>query len=227
MQPLLAIWNSTIFQKWVMAVTGIVLVGFLAGHLSGNLLIFLGPDHMNAYGVELRELLHGSVIWVTRIGLLLAFVLHVRAGIVLAARNRKSTGVSNSKVTNKTSTIASRTMVYSGLLILFYVIYHLAHFTWGLAHTEYYSYVDSLGRHDVYRMVVESFRNPVIVATYSLAMIVTGLHLNHAISSAFQTLGINNRRINGLIRSAGPIVGIALVLGFLSVPLSVVFGLVK
>lgn len=227
MQPIAAIWNSTIFQKWIMAITGLLIVLFLFGHLSGNLLIFLGPDAMNAYGVDLRALLHGSVIWIARIGLVVVFALHIRAAIVLSSRNRKSAPTKNSKVEYRKSSLASRTMLYSGLLIAFYLLYHLAHFTWGLAHSEYYHYVDALGRHDVYRMVTDSFRNPVITVTYVLAMVVTGLHLNHAISSAFQTLGINNPRVNGLIRATGPTVALLLVLGFVSVPLSIILGVVK
>jgi succinate dehydrogenase / fumarate reductase, cytochrome b subunit len=227
MQPIAAIWKSTIFQKWIMAVTGLLIVLFLVGHLSGNLLIFLGPEHMNAYGVDLRELLHGSFIWMARIGLVVVFVMHIRSAMVLSARNRQSVSTKNNKVAFEKSTLASRTMLYSGLLIAFYLVYHLAHFTWGMAHSEYYHYVDAMGRHDVYRMVVESFRNPIITVTYVLAMVFTGLHLNHAIQSAFQTLGVNNPRFNGLIRLAGPGVSILLVLGFISVPLSIILGLVK
>ena len=221
------VWSSTIFQKWVMAVTGILLVGFLLGHLSGNFLIFLGPDHMNEYGVELREMLHGAAIWVVRAGLVLAFVLHIWSGIKLAALNRQARGGKNAKFEARRSTPASRTMIYSGLLILFYLLYHLAHFTWGTVHGEFYHYVDELGRHDVYRMVIESFQQPVISITYILAMIVTGLHLNHAIQSALQTLGVNHRRYTPIIRKAGPALAILLALGFISIPLSILLGLVK
>ena len=118
-------------------------------------------------------------------------------------------------------------MIYTGLLILFYVIYHLAHFPNGVVHAEFFAYTDSLGRHDVYRMVVESFQQPVITATYVLAMIVTGFHLNHAISSAFQTLGISHPRYTPLIRKIGPLVGIFLVIAFSSVPIAIIAGLVK
>lgn len=221
------LWRSTIFQKWVMAVTGILLVGFLVGHLSGNLLIFLGPEAINEYAVGLRELLHGVAIWVMRAGILLAFVFHIRAGIILSARNRAATASKYSKVERRSSTVASRTMTYTGLLIAIYVLYHLAHFTWGTAHPDVYHFTDAAGRHDVYRMVVESFKDPVLTALYVVAMIITGLHLNHAISSAFQTLGINHPRYTPMIRMAGPALGIALVLGFLSVPLAIMFGMVK
>lgn len=220
------VWRSTIFQKWVMAITGILLVLFLVGHLSGNLLIFLGPDAMNGYAVGLRELFHGGALWIARLGLIVMFVLHVRAGIILSQRNRKAKGVRNQKFEARSSTVASRSMLYTGLLVLFYVVYHLAHFTWGAAHSEFYHFTDALGRHDVYRMVVESFRQPTIVAAYVLAMAVTGLHLNHAIASAFQTLGVSHPRYTPLIKLAGPAISIGLVLGFLSVPLAIAFGVV-
>jgi succinate dehydrogenase / fumarate reductase, cytochrome b subunit len=221
------LWASTIFQKWMMAVTGILLVLFLVGHLSGNLLIFLGPDDMNAYGVELRELLHGSFIWVTRLGLLLCFVLHIYSGITLSARNRRAKGGANARFEPQRSTVASRSMIYSGLLLLFYLIYHLAHFTWGMAHSQYYHYVDALGRHDVYRMVVESFQDPMISIAYIAAMVVTALHLNHAIQSAFQTLGVAHPRYTPLIRAGGRGLSLALAVGFSAVPIAVLTGLVR
>ena len=220
------VWRSTIFQKWVMAITGILLVLFLVGHLSGNLLIFLGPDAMNGYAQGLRDLFHGAAIWIVRLGLILVFILHIRAGIILSARNRASKGQKNMKVEPRKSSVASRTMTYTGILIAVYALYHLAHFTWGAVHSDFYQYTDELGRHDVYRMVILSFQQPVIVAAYVIAMIVTGLHLNHAISSAFQTLGVNHPRYTPLINSVGPALGILLVLGFISVPLAIAFGLV-
>lgn len=221
------LWRTTIFQKWVMAVTGIFLVLFLAGHLAGNLLVFLGPDAINEYAVGLRELFHGAAIWVMRAAILLAFVLHIRAGIILAARNRAATASSYSKVERRSSTVASRSMAYTGVLIAVYVLYHLAHFTWGTAHPDVYDVTDAAGRHDVYRMVVASFQQPLLTALYVIAMIVTGLHLNHAISSAFQTLGVSHPRYTPLIRMVGPMLGIVLVLGFISVPLAIMFGMVK
>ena len=221
------LWSSTIFQKWVMAVTGILLVLFLLGHLAGNLLIFLGPDDMNAYGEELRHLLHGSAIWVARIGILVSFILHINAGIRLAALNRRARGGTNAKAEPQRSTMASRSMIYTGLLLVFYVLYHLAHFTWGVVHSEYYTYVDALGRHDIYRMVIESFQQPAITGTYIVAMIVTALHLNHAIQSAFQTLGISHPRYNALIRSGGQALSLVIALGFISVPVAIIIGIVR
>ena len=221
------VWKTTIFQKWVMAVTGILLVGFLVGHVSGNMLIFLVSDAMNGYAEGLRELLHGTGLIAARLGLIVIFILHIWSGVKLARLNRASKGPKNSKTVSDSSSMASRTMIYSGFLILFYVIYHLAHFTNGMVHTEFFAYTDSLGRHDVYRMVVESFQQPVITITYVIAMIVTGFHLNHAISSAFQTLGISHPRYTPIIRMIGPLVGMLLVIAFSTVPIAIIAGLVK
>lgn len=226
MRSLGVIVQSTIIQKWTMALTGIGLVLFLIGHISGNLLVFMGPEHLNSYAVSLRELLHGSAIWIARIGLLVMFVLHITSAYKLASVNRKARPVKYVKVENRASSMASRSMLYSGTLMLFYVLYHLAHFTWGAAHSEYYHFVDSAGRHDVYKMLVLSFQQPLIAITYIIAMVFVGLHLNHAISSAFQTLGINNPRVTPLVKKGAPALSVALVLAYISIPVAILLGLV-
>lgn len=221
------LWRSTIITKWVMAITGILIVGFLLAHVTGNLLIFVGPDAMNDYGVWLREIGHGSIIWLMRLGLIVAFALHFWSGIRLAALNRAARPVGYTTFETKTSSPASRTMLWTGLLILVYVIYHLAHFTWGLAHAQYYHGIDSMGRPDVYNMVIHSFQDPLLVVLYIVSMIVVGLHLNHAINSAFQTLGINHPKYNTLLINGSRGLSVLLVLTYSAIPLSIVFGFVK
>lgn len=229
------IWRSNIFQKWLMAITGILLVGFLLGHLSGNLLVFLGKEDINAYAHGLRTMGHGMVIWIVRLGLLSMFVLHVSSAITLARRNRAARPQSYAKVTPRKSTMASRSMVYSGLLLLTYVVYHLAHFTWGAVHTANYAgqpgwdyaLLDGTVVPDVYRMVVASFQVPLIAVLYILSMIMVGLHLNHAIASAFQTMGVTNQRVVPAIRRIGPLLSFIVAAGFSAVPLAIIAGLVK
>lgn len=221
------LWRSTILTKWVMAITGVLIVLFLIGHLSGNLLVFVGEDAMNEYGVWLRSLGHGTLLWVVRLGLVAVFVLHVVSAIRLSAMNRAARPISYARTQSMKSTVASKTMLLSGLLILVYGIYHLAHFTWGLTNPDFYNQTDALGRHDVYHMVIASFREPVIVVIYLLAMVLTGLHLNHAISSAMQTLGVNHPKYVTIIRRLGVGLSIAIAVGFSSVPLGVVAGIVK
>lgn len=226
------IWRSNLFQKWLMAITGLLLVLFLLGHLSGNLLVFLGPGHINEYAHGLRTMGHGMVIWIVRLGLLSFFVLHVTSAITLSRRNREARPQKYHKVEPLASTLASRTMLYSGLLLLSYVLYHLAHFTWGAVHGEYYAKATFAlpGGEvvpDVYAMVVTSFQQPLISVLYILSMIMVGLHLNHAIASAAQTLGVTNRRIVPLVRVLGPGLSVLVALGFSSVPLAIILGFVK
>jgi succinate dehydrogenase / fumarate reductase cytochrome b subunit len=229
------IWRSNIFQKWLMALTGLLLVGFLLGHLSGNLLVFLGKEDINSYAHGLHTMGHGMVIWIVRLGLLSMFVLHVVAAITLSRRNRAARPTSYAKVTPRRSTIASRSMLYSGLLLLTYVLYHLAHFTWGVVHAEnyvgqpgwQYTLADGTVVADVYRMVVASFQIPLVAVLYVLAMVMVGLHLNHAIASAFQTMGVTNKRIVPAIRSIGPLLSFIIAAGFSAVPLAILAGVVK
>lgn len=230
------IWRSNLFQKWLMAVSGVLLVLFLLGHLSGNLLVFLGPDHINEYAHGLRTMGHGMVIWVVRLGLLSFFILHISAAITLARRNRQARPEKYSRVESRASTLASRSMLYSGLLLLTYVMYHLAHFTWGAVHSEFYAQptydivvggVVTATVPDVYTMVVKSFQQPLIAVLYILSMVMVGLHLNHAIASAFQTLGVTNRRFVPIIRKIGPALSIIIALGFSSVPLAIILEFVK
>jgi succinate dehydrogenase / fumarate reductase, cytochrome b subunit len=219
--------QSTILQKWTMALTGLGLVLFLIGHVSGNLLIFVGWDAFNAYAAGLRELLHGAGIWVARIGLVVMFSLHIVTAYKLAARNRAARPQKYTKVEPRLSTLASRTMLWSGTLLLVYLLYHLAHFTWGVVHSEYHHAVDALGRHDAYSMVVRSFQQPIITIAYVAAMIFTAFHLNHAIASAFQTLGVQNPRIKPVVKRVGILLSVGLAISFSSVPLAVIAGVVK
>ncbi len=226
------IWRSNLFQKWLMAITGLFLVLFLLGHLSGNLLVFLGQAHINEYAHGLRTMGHGAVLWGARIGLLTFFILHVASAITLSRRNRQARPQKYAKVEARSSTLASRTMLYSGLLLISYVLYHLAHFTWGAVHAQHYAqatFILPSGElvPDVYTMVVKSFREPLITVLYLLSMVMVGLHLNHAIASAFQTLGVTNRRIVPMVRTIGPALSILIALGFSAVPLAIILGLVK
>jgi succinate dehydrogenase / fumarate reductase cytochrome b subunit len=114
-------------------------------------------------------------------------------------------------------------MVYTGLLLLFYAAYHLAHFTWRLTNPE----ISALGPWEVYKMLILTFQDPVQAGLYVAAMVVLGLHLSHGISSLFQSLGFNHPKYNGLIRLLGPTVGAVLALAYISIPVAVLFGIVK
>ncbi|MCB1322654.1 MAG: succinate:quinone oxidoreductase, partial [Leptospiraceae bacterium] len=158
------IFQSSIGRKTLMAVTGAALILFLFAHLSGNLLMFAGQDAMNNYAVSLREM--GPLLWIARIGLLTIFVIHIGIGISLSIQNRRARPERYQYEKTIQASVASRFMIQTGLLLLFYLLYHLAHFTLGLAHEQYFHLVDTSGRHDVYSMVVLGFRQWYISLIY-------------------------------------------------------------
>lgn len=219
------LFSSSIGRKWIVALTGIVLVLFVIGHLLGNLSLFAGPDAMNAYAAFLKST--GELLWVVRIVLLTCVILHIWFTITLWRENR---GARPSKYAVKNdlgTTVYARLMRLSGLTVLAFVIYHLAQFTWQSFNPEYKTWVDAQGRHDVYRMVVTAFSCPLVSAFYILAVGLLGMHLSHGIASLFQTLGISNRRLRPVFERGGRILAWILFAGFASIPASVLFGLVR
>jgi len=225
-----AFFASSIGKKWVVALTGIVLMLFLVGHLTGNLLIFLGPDAINDYAVFLHGLAHGAGIWIARIVLLACVVAHVTATLQLVRANRAAREVRYLHEATVQASRASRTMAASGLVILAFVIYHILHFTVGL-NNEYYvengPYYLPNGHHDVYKMVVDGFSNLFVSGFYILAIGLLCLHLSHGFSSVFQTLGLRTERSWPAILRAGHLFAAVLFLGNISIPLSVLFGFVS
>lgn len=217
--------RSSIGSKYIMAVTGIGLSLFLFGHLAGNFLVFAGPDALNEYAAGLRKLPYG-LLWVARIGLLVIFLLHLATAIRLSMANRAARPVRYKFEDTYQASLASRTMIYSGLLIFAYLIYHLLHFTFLQVGPTEYS-VDAAGRHDVYAMVIRSFQNPALAIAYVVAMAATGFHLSHGFSSLFQSLGLNHPKYNKIWRCGGPVVAWLLAIGFSTIPLSILFGFVK
>ena len=216
--------NSSLGQKYLMAVTGLIGYGFVIGHILGNLLIFAGPDALNSYAAALRELPFGG-LWIARVVLLSAVIGHVVLAIKLAKQNRKARPSRYAVDASFQATKASMSMLLSGLLILAYIFYHLAHFTWRVV-AYAGPYTDALGRDDVYRMVVESFQQPVIALTYIIAMVLVGLHLRHGSHSMFQSLGINHPRYNRLIRLIPPVIGGVVAFCGLTIPVAVLLGVI-
>lgn len=224
---MLGFLKSNILSKIVVAVTGLIMVGFIIGHTLGNLLVFAGPEAINTYAVGLQDL--GPALWIVRIVLILAAILHVITTINLVRHNRAVSG--SYKVNNyKAATFSGRFMAYAGLTILFFVLYHLAHFTWGIVDPADYSreYLLSNGRivHDVYSMIVLGFRNVLISAFYIIAVIFLGLHLKHGIHSSFQTLGIHGKKFTPMIQKIAVALSVIIVVSLISIPISVMLGLV-
>lgn len=225
-RSLSAYWNSSIGKKFIVASTGFVLVAFLAGHLGGNLLVFAGREAFNEYALFLHAAAHGSAVWVARAVLLVCLVAHVTATISLVRHNRAARRQYEFKNTIQASR-ASRTMMWSGLTILAFVIYHLLHFTFR-AGNDYGSYIDpdhfaatGMERPDAWRMVIEGFSWFPAVLFYVIAISLLCFHLSHGVASMFQTLGWRSKRSASLIDNGAKAYAIVIWLGFLSIPIAI------
>ena len=208
-----------------MAITGLIWFGYLVAHLRGNLKIYAGPQFLNDYGGFLRtvgEPLFGfsQLLWVARIILIPAFIVHILAAIQLKTRDNASRPRGYAMRRNLESTWASRTMIWGGLFILLFVIYHVLDFTFGTVNP-------SFEEGNIYHNVVASFRLWPVALFYVAAMIAVGLHLFHGIWSMFQTLGWNTARSNRLIRNFATFGAVVLTVGNLSIPVAVLAGIVK
>ena len=218
------LFKSSIGRKYLVALTGLGLFVFVVGHLLGNLQVFLGPEPINHYAEFLQSKL--GLLWTVRLGLLLVVTLHIFLTIQLALENRASRPLGYSRSKPPASTLASRTILISGLTIFAFVVYHLLHFTFGTIHPEFLRLEDAQGRHDVYRMMVTGFSNPVVSLFYILSTGLLCLHLSHGISSSFQSLGIRKRTWKVIDRIAKT-AAILIFLGNSSIPIAILTGMVK
>lgn len=223
------LFRSTIMIKIIMAVSGLGIIGFLLAHLTGNLLMFGGPEKINAYGQSLRDL--GPVLWLLRGGILLFFIAHIVSAIMLGKRNRAARPIGYTMKKPIKATIFSRTMMLSGLTVFSFVAFHLAHYTFGKIQPEFfngeYTLHDGRVTHNVYEMVVYGFENPVYTLLYVLCMTLLGFHLSHALTSAIQTFGLNNPKYSKFLRRLGPSFAVIIVAAYLSIPVSVITGILK
>ncbi len=201
-----------------MAVTGAILSVFIVFHLLGNLLIFGGRDAINAYANMLKSI--PEVLWVVRVVLIVALILHVYYSVVLAIRNWTARPVGYSFREDVETSYAARTMIISGPLILLYAIYHLMMFTFLTTGPGY-------SRTDVYANLVAAFSVPMISVVYMLAMVVLGFHLYHGLWSMFHSVGISGRRYRRWRWFVAPGVAILISAGYISIPLAVLTHLVK
>ena len=220
MRRVTTIFGSTLGKKVVMAVTGIVLVAFVIAHMIGNLQVFLGPEALNAYSDFLHEFLHGGGLWIVRAALLASVALHIWAATSLTLHNREARPVGYRAQRWVESTYASRTMKWSGPLLLLFIIYHLLHFTTGTVHSDYIP-------GDVYHNFVAGFQVVPVSVFYILAMLCLGLHLYHGVWSGLQTLGLNHPRYNHLRHALSTLVTVAVAGGNITFPLAVLSGFIE
>lgn len=219
MSRVAAFWDSSIGKKSVMAVTGIIGVLFVIGHMVGNLQAFQGAERLNAYG----HLLHGplnELVWGVRVVLLTALALHVVAAWQLTMRNRAARPVDYAVRTPQVSTVASRTLRWGGVLLLAFVVYHLLDLTVGTVNP---AYVEG----DVYANLLGSLQRPMIALFYVVAMAALGLHLYHGAWSSLRSLGVAQASESPLRRRAALALAVIVAVGFAVVPLAVLMGIVR
>ncbi|RYZ65631.1 MAG: succinate dehydrogenase cytochrome b subunit [Proteobacteria bacterium] len=217
--------KSSLGSKYIMALTGAGLFAFLVGHIAGNLLLFFGQDAMNAYALGLRNLPYG-LLWIARGGLIVIVVSHIVIAYRLTYHNRRARPQRYAYEATLQASFASRTMPYTGTLVLIFILLHLAHFTFRWAGVEI-DLVDPLGRDDVYTMVVRAFQNPIYSAGYVVAMFILAYHLSHGLSSMWQSLGLNHRKYNPFFRRIMPLTGWVVCISAAIIPLAVLFGIIK
>jgi succinate dehydrogenase / fumarate reductase cytochrome b subunit len=229
MNRLKALYASTIGKKFVAAITGLILLGFLLGHVAGNLKVFTGATaegvpHIDEYGHFLRVagepmIPAGAVLWGARFVLLASVILHVLVVVQLAMLSAEARPVNYVKSKKRAASLPALWMMFSGLLILFFIIFHILHFTTGTI---------QLGTFEhgyIYNNLESSFTKPIVAGAYVLVMIVLGFHLNHGVWSMFQTLGLDNPDRNKFLRMLATGLTIAIILGFIAVPISFMFGI--
>jgi succinate dehydrogenase / fumarate reductase cytochrome b subunit len=222
MQKALTLFDTTIGKKAVMAVTGLILFGFLIGHMLGNLQIYLGPETLNGYAEKLQSM--GPLLWAVRAVLGLSLLLHVWMVVDLYAKSLAARPVAYRVTQSVATNYAAKTMWLSGIVILLFVLYHLAHFTFpGIAMGQYEH--DTHGQ--VYLNVINGFSVPWVTALYVAAQLFLWAHLYHGAWSLLQTLGLNHPRYNERSRTVAKLVAAVIVVGNISIPVAVLAGVVK
>ena len=216
---------SSIAQKAIMAVTGLILFGWIVGHMSGNLKVFQGAEKFNAYAEFLREMgaplfPESGVLWLVRGALTLALVLHVWSATSLTLINRRARDKDYETRKSVQLDYAARTMRWSGYLIAFYIVFHLMHLTWGNVHHNFV-----LG--NPYANLVSGFQILPIALVYIAANLLLGMHLYHGLWSMFQSLGLNHPSYNASRRYFAVAFAVVVCLGFISVPVAVLTGIVS
>jgi succinate dehydrogenase / fumarate reductase cytochrome b subunit len=222
------IFKSSLGKKYVMAVTGLVLFWFVLGHLAGNLQVFLGPEAINRYGNFLQS--NPEIIWPARLVLLAMVALHIWSATALSRENKAARPVAYAEYRPVGSSYASRTMLMSGLIILAFVIYHLLHFTVearfvNLTGQDFATFVDpEMKVHNIFKMMVVGFNNPLVSGFYLVGMALLCLHLSHGVSSMFQSLGWKNDAYRPVLDCGARAVAAIIFVGYASIPIAILLG---
>jgi succinate dehydrogenase / fumarate reductase, cytochrome b subunit len=215
--------SDSIGRKVVMAITGLLMVLFVVGHLLGNLSIFAGAAGINAYAEKLHQL--APVVWGTRIVMLTAVLLHLVISIQITSENAEANPTKYAVPRFLKATFASQTMIYTGLVIGAFIVYHLLHFTVRAQFTGAVVGFDSLNRFDVFAMVTDAFKNALIAGVYVVAMISLFLHLSHGVQSTFQSLGFNNDKTAPGFTVFGKALSTIFLIGYGAIPVAILIHL--
>ena len=223
--PLLVFVTSSIGKKWIVGISGSLLVLFVIAHLAGNLSIYIGPygEGINVYA----QALHASqlFLWSARGGLLVVFLIHILTTLSLVHENMRAKPKRYAVKTHVQSTVFVRTMILSALVVLSFLVFHVLQFAAGMSPHSHL--VDLQGRHDVAAMIILSFHNPLVAGFYLLSLLLLGMHLSHGISSLFQTFGANGRKTSATIKCCAILAAWALMAAFASIPVAAVTGYLK
>jgi succinate dehydrogenase / fumarate reductase, cytochrome b subunit len=220
-------YRSTVGKKIIMAVTGLIWVGFVILHMAGNLQAFMGSEKLNAYAAMLHGPLE-EVIWLQRVVLFVAVVLHVLMAWQLTRRASAARPVDYKHRSPQVSTVSSRTMGWGGVLVLLFIVFHILHFTTrDIGPAGFADRVDAAGRFDLYNAVVASFQIWWVVALYVFAMIVLGFHLWHGAWASIRTLGYAKPSDNPLRRRIAAATASLIWIGFITVPIAVFLGIIR
>ncbi len=222
---LLRLWQSSLGKKYVMAITGLMLFGFVVIHMIGNLQFFGGETLINEYAESLKS--KPPILWGARLSLLAAVALHITAAAQLYRANRRArpVGYDGGKVV--ASTLANRTIIVSGLIVFAFIIFHLAHFTIGWVNPDFMMMTDAAGHHDVRGMMIAGFRNPAVSIFYIVSVGLLCLHLSHGVASIFQSLGLRSKKTEANLKKLALVAAIVLFFGFCAIPVAVMTGMVK
>ncbi|MGI8436172.1 MAG: succinate dehydrogenase cytochrome b subunit [Chthoniobacterales bacterium] len=225
MNQVTAFYRSSIGRKFIVAITGVIMIVFIIGHLLGNLQIFLGPEWVNGYAEHLREL--GPLLWLVRVILFITVLLHIYFTVQLAIENKRARPKKYARQEYVKASFASRHMVVSGLVVFAFIVFHLLHFS-GRQFNPRFPLLknDPLNHYDVYSMMVYGFQNVYVSAFYIIGLFLLTLHLTHGASSFLQSLGLNDQKLTPRLAFLGRVFAWLVFVGYTSIPVAILLGLV-
>lgn len=226
MSKFIEILSSTVGRKYLTGITGLGLCAFVIVHLLGNLNLFIGSDSFNGYTHKLESL--GPLLYVLELPIVVGFILHAIVGVSVYLNKKKARPVNysvyNSAGGNSKQTFSSRSMMVTGSIMLIFLVFHVASFKFGPGVNEgYVTMVNGVEMRDLYKLVIEKFQNPAYVIGYVAVMILLGIHLRHGFWSAFQSLGIMNKKYSPFVYTVGVLFAILMAVGFLAMPVWIFF----